>query len=393
MEPSDRRRIVTSAPSKMLAIMISRDRSPSGVARPRAWPVGTGSCSAFALVFLGPKKTSAKVEQLPVPTGQKLPTPSLGGPPPKGCDPSIMIAGVYDGAEVTILRLSDGSTETSTFDSSTGSTSCSAHPSRTRGDKLEIRQAMRDCRERQPSDPLLVDVAPAEKPGTPALMAPCPGSVDVFVTNLEGGCRVKVTYKGKTYRGTVPPSATLVRLSSATAGRNRNDHRGSGTMRARQRCRIHDGPRDQLCTRAAAGSGGTLVRLRSRRPRAGDARGLAAGLGQNASRPDADQQSDICDEGLGSHPRRPISQRRPGSLARLFVVRRRRVGRIPPPCRRCGSPPGSGEYHFAAIENTSSVTVDAVPGAAVNVFAITGMPIKVELIGLATWTRWYGMSG
>ena len=33
------------------------------------------------------------------------------------------------------------------------------------------------------------------------------------------------------------------------------------------------------------------------------------------------------------------------------------------------------------IENTSSVTVDAVPGAAVNVFAITGMPIKVELIG------------
>ena len=63
-----------------------------------------------------PKKTSAKVEQLPVPPGQKLPTPSLAGPPPKGCDPSIMIAGVYDGAEVTILRRSDGSTETSTFD-------------------------------------------------------------------------------------------------------------------------------------------------------------------------------------------------------------------------------------------------------------------------------------
>ena len=53
----------------------------------------------------------------------------------------------------------------------------------------------------------------------PALMPPCADSVDVFVTNLEGGSLAKLTYKGKTYRGMVPPSASafVFRLPSLIA--------------------------------------------------------------------------------------------------------------------------------------------------------------------------------
>jgi len=339
-----------------------------------------GSAPAFPPLPGTPKKTSVKVEQLPVPTGQKLPPPALGGPPPKGCDPSIMIASVYDGADVTILRRSDGSTETSTFDLDRLNFVLGA-PFSNQGDKLEIRQAMHDCRERQPSDPLHVDVAPAQKPGTPALMAPCPGSVDVFVTNLEGGCLVKVTYKGKTYRGTVPPSATsfVCRLPTLDA---------TETITAvQERC----GLVSDAGSTTVPGIGFVLGLLpdlveplfgcaRVVRARAMPGAWLQVWVRTPLGPMPISNQIFATKDSVRIHVAPYLNQGQEVWLSYLLCAG---AAWVESPHHFVGAAPHLGPVNIILplIENTSSVTVDAVPGAAVNVFAITGMPIKVELIG------------
>ena len=129
-------------------------------------------------------------------------------------------------------------------------------------------------------------VAPAEKPGTPALMAPCPAG-DVFVT--EGGCLVKVTYKGKTYRGTVPPPATSFVCGPPPLDATKRCTTGQERCGLVSDAGIDDGPRDDSysgccriwwnpCSAALASS------ARGRCPQ--------VWVG-NTSRPDANQQSDI----------------------------------------------------------------------------------------------------
>lgn len=154
-----------------------------------------------------PTTTSKQVEKLPIGSGEKLPAPTLDGSPPKGCDPSILVASVFDGAEVTVLRRSDGSSETSTFDYDRLNF-IFASPLSNGGDQLEITQAITRYRPLLPSDRLRVDVLPAAKPGTPALLPPCADSVDVFVDNLEPRALVTLTYKNQNYRGMVPSSAS-----------------------------------------------------------------------------------------------------------------------------------------------------------------------------------------
>ena len=179
---------------------------------------------------------------------------------------------------------------------SSGSTSCSAHRSRTSGTSWRSRRRCRIAANGCRPIPFTSASRRPRKPGTPALMAPCAGSVDVFVTNLEGGCLLKVTYKGKTYRGTVPPSAALVRLSFATADRDRNNHRAfrndAGWSATPDRRRSPGSASCSGCCRTWWNHCSDALASSAR----GRCRRLAAGLGQNASRPDTDQQSDICDE-------------------------------------------------------------------------------------------------
>jgi hypothetical protein len=339
-----------------------------------------GASPAFPPLPGTPKKTSATVEPLPVPTGDELPPPSLGGPPPKGCDTSIMIAGVYDGAEVTILRRSDGSTETSTFDLDRLNFVLGT-PLSSQGDKLEIRQAMRECRERRPSDPLHVDVAPARKPGTPALMAPCPGSVDVFVTNLEGGCLVKVTYKGKTYRGTVPPSATsfVCRLPTLEA---------TETITAvQERCGLVSDP-GSTTVPGISFSAGLLPDLveplfgcaRVVRARAMPGAWLQVWVRTPLGPMPISNQVFATKDSVRIHVAPYLHEGQEVFLTFLLCAG---AAWVESPSHVVAAAPHVGPVNIVVppIENTSSVTVDAVPGAAVKVFAITGMPIKVELIG------------
>ncbi len=339
-----------------------------------------GAAPTFPPLPGAPKKTSAKVEQLPVPTGQKLPTPSLGGAPPKGCDPSILIAGIYDGADVTILRRSDGSTETSTFDLERLNFVLST-PFSNQGDKLEITQAMQNCRERLPSDPLHVGVSPAAKPDTPALMAPCAGSVDVYVTNLEGGCLLKVTYKGQTYRGMVPPSAAsfVCRLPPLTATES--------ITAVQERCGLVS---DAGSTTVPGISFvlGLLPDLveplfgcaRVVRARAMPGAWLQVWVKTPQGPAPISNQIFATSDSVRVHVSPYLSEGQEIWLSYLLCAG---AAWIESPHHTVAAAPHLGPVNIILppIENTSNVTVDAVPGATVNVFAITGLPIKVQLIG------------
>ena len=300
-------------------------------------------------------------------------------PPPQGCDTSILIAGVYDGADVTILRRSDGSTETSTFDVERlhfllGS------PLANQGDRLEITQAMDDCRERRPSDPLDVNVGPAGKPATPALMAPCADSVDVYVTGLEGGCLVKLTYKGKTYRGRVPPSATssVFRLPKLTANE---------TITAiQERCGLASDPGSTTVTgiNFVVGFLPDLVEplfdcARVVRARALPGAWLQVWTNTSAGPAPISTQVFATGDSVRIHIAPYLHEHQEVWLSYLLCGGTWSDA----PRHRVGPRPDLGPVNIVVplIENATSVTVDGVPGAAINVFAVTGMPIKVELIG------------
>ncbi|MCC6175963.1 MAG: hypothetical protein IT305_11710 [Chloroflexi bacterium] len=161
----------------------------------------------FAALAGAPVTTSATVEAIPVPFQEKLPTPALIGDPPKGCDPSMGIGSVFDGATVTIARASDGTSESSVFDLDRLNY-IFLKPLGPSSDTLEIVQSLPRCRQWPPSDPLRVPVAAAAKPGVPMIRPPCADSVDVYVENLEPGALVTLTYQGQEYRGMAPPTGT-----------------------------------------------------------------------------------------------------------------------------------------------------------------------------------------
>jgi len=334
----------------------------------------------FPALLGTPETVQATVDPLPVPFEAKLPTPFLGDPPPMGCGMSFMIAGIYDGADVTVLRRSDGSTETSTFDYERLNFMLQS-PLSKQGDRLEITQDMVDCRRRRPSDPLEVEVGPARKPSTPVLIAPCANSADVFVTNLEGGCPVRLTYKGKVYRGRVPQSETafVFRLPKLTAN--------EPLIAVQERCGLNSDP------------GSTNVK------------GLNLNVGLI---PDLIKPLFSCARAVRAHALpgawlqvwgktpagpAPISNKvfATGDSVRIHITPYLNEGQVvwlsyllcggdtwrESPAHSVSPRPNLGPVNIIepAIENAKEVKVDAIPGAAVNIYAMTGMPIRVEQIG------------
>ena len=163
--------------------------------------------AGFAPMAGSPKQTASVVMTLPVPSEARLPVPSLAGPAPIGCDSAVPIGGVFDGADVMVTRRSNGESETLVFDLDRLSFILAA-PLATTGEHLLVTQAMPRCRQFQPSEPLKIEVAGQGKPPTPVAHPPCPDSTDVFVENLLPGASVFVKAGGEEFRAMVPPSAT-----------------------------------------------------------------------------------------------------------------------------------------------------------------------------------------
>lgn len=325
-----------------------------------------------------PKQTTAAADLLPAPWGEQLPVPILTGPAPKGCDGSVPVGGIIDGADVTIRRASDGSSETATFDLSQLRFDL-FKPLDSQGDRLEITQELRGCQEWQPSEPLVVDVGPAKKPGVPVLYPPCAGSTDVYAAGLEPGALVTLTFLGEEYRGMAPPdeSSFVFRIARLTAG-------GTVTV-VQEKCGLKSDPANiqgipasgpaappdveeplYACGRAVRvrGKPGTWLQVwgdSGSGPGPISAQVYSTGSNRIYVAPHLIEWQAVWVAYLGcgdeTWHRSPVHTVQPAPDL------------------------GPPQISVPLVEGAQSVTVDAIPGAQVEVYSISGSPIKVQLIG------------
>jgi hypothetical protein len=196
-------------------------------AAPPGWPALGGTA----------KVTTAVVDHIPTPAGKPLQKPVFAGAnPPRGCDASVRIGNIVDGASVTIEHSSGIAPNQAIFDRST-LTFLLPTPLPQSGETLHITQAVGKSCERKPSDPLKLDVAPSHRPPKPGVLPLCPGTVQVPVTNLVPGAIVAITVKtaplsivafsgmapadqtSATFEiAPVPPSATVEVIQQNTCG-------------------------------------------------------------------------------------------------------------------------------------------------------------------------------
>lgn len=152
----------------------------------------------------GPDATRTP-ELLPGSRGQLLPPPTITLPI-RGCDPSVDVTGVFDGALVTIDRASGGHDQAG-FDR--GALTFVLSSPLKEGDELTIKQEVdRKC-ERPPktSDPVTVGkTAPVD---APTVLGPlCADATTVRVIGLRPGATLHLYANQTTYDGQVPPEQT-----------------------------------------------------------------------------------------------------------------------------------------------------------------------------------------
>lgn len=325
-----------------------------------------------------PRQTTVTAGNLPVPMGQRLPVPILTAAAPKGCGFSVPIGGVFDGADVTITRASDGSREVAVFDLDRLSFNL-ARPLDASGDKLEITQALMGCREWQPSDPLVVEVEAARKPGLPSLLPPCEDSIDIYATNLEPGAIVTVSFIGEDFRAMVPQDKTgfVFRITKLTAG-------GTVTI-VQERCGLKSDP---VSIKATTTSGPyfppdleepLFACARAVRVRAKPGTWLQVWADSGTGPGPVSAQV----YGVGSsriHVAPYLQEGREVWLASLgcgATAWKRSPGHTVQPTPDIGPP----HISVPLVEGTRSVTVDAVPGALVRIHSFSANPTTVQLVG------------
>lgn len=148
-----------------------------------------------------PKVTAGTVRALAVLPQGTLPAPQAKGAPPEGCDSSLELTGVIDGATVTVSQQSSGASQSATFGLERIVFRLST-PIPPAGDRLVVSQAMPWC-ERQ-GEPLEVRCPPATAPAPPGVESPCPGTPLIALDGLEPGCQISVQVNGETYLGIIP---------------------------------------------------------------------------------------------------------------------------------------------------------------------------------------------
>jgi hypothetical protein len=247
------------------------------------------------------------------------------------------------------------------------------------GDKLEITQALMGCREWQPSDPLQVRVDPASKPGTPLLYPPCAASSEVYAENLEPGAIVTLTFLSEDFRAMVPPDATsfVFRIARLTNG-------GKVTV-VQEKCGLTSDAAT-ISAVEAPGPGG-LPDLEE--PLYECARAV-----RTRARPGTWLQV-WGDSGAGPGPISALvystgSQRIPVAP---YLIKDQMVWMASlscgddrwkrAPAHRVQPAPDLDAPQFSEplVEGARSVTVDAVPGALVQIYSLSANPIQVQLLG------------
>jgi PLAT/LH2 domain len=146
-----------------------------------------------------------RADDIPVRSGEPLPPPVLV-PPIRGCDASIQVNGVIDGALVTIER-SSGTVDTAGFDRD--SLRFILSKPLDEDDQLIVRQEVGRICERAHTDSDPYTVGKAAPVDAPQIVTPlCAGATIVRVTGLRPGAIVHLAANKQTYDGAVPPDQT-----------------------------------------------------------------------------------------------------------------------------------------------------------------------------------------
>ncbi len=159
-----------------------------------------------------PKVVNGMVQSLPISLGQRLPEPRLSGKNPEGCDGALLVDGILDGAEVSVNRVSEGGIEKAVFDAESLWFLLSK-PLDPQGGYLEITQRVINAEEWQPSPPLKIKFPPARTPGIPSIPPLCAGTNTIYVSGLALGALVTLTITpdgglSVDYKGLIPPNKT-----------------------------------------------------------------------------------------------------------------------------------------------------------------------------------------
>jgi PLAT/LH2 domain len=191
------------------AALLGSGSADEGVARfalTSAIASGSSLAARQSAPGLGPGPgVSGAPEEIPGNRGSALPPPTMELPL-RGCDVSIMVTGVYDGALVTIERKS-GIVESAGFD--LGALRFSLTRPLDEDDVVTIRQEVdRKCeRPTTTSKPIIVGKAAPVDP--PTVVSPlCAGATVVRVTGLRPGAVVHLAANQDVYDGAVPPDQT-----------------------------------------------------------------------------------------------------------------------------------------------------------------------------------------
>jgi hypothetical protein len=168
---------------------------------PGGWIVAHQSAPSLAP---GPDVGRA-ADPIPGGPGRPLPPPVMQQPL-RGCDPSVMVTGVFDGATVTIERRS-GIVDSAGFDR--GALHFFLSSPLKEDDELTIRQEVSARCERPPkvSDP--VPVGKLEPVAAPVVVSPlCAGATVVRVTGLRPGATVHLAANQLVFDGAAPADQT-----------------------------------------------------------------------------------------------------------------------------------------------------------------------------------------
>ena len=159
----------------------------------------------------------ATVDKLPIPQGQYLPPPVVV--PPRGCDASIHVSGVFDGSLVTIER-GDGQHETAGCGE--GMTNVVLTRPVDEGESLRIKQDVEKQCERPGDWSDRIVAGPIEPINEPIIVGPlCAGASLVTILGLRPGAIVHISFGRGTdtedgwvftvesvYHGQAPPTVT-----------------------------------------------------------------------------------------------------------------------------------------------------------------------------------------
>lgn len=144
-------------------------------------------------------------DEIPGGRGQPLPPPIIE-PPVRGCDASISVKGVFDGALVTLERRS-GFSESAGFGRSAAQLILARHLDQ--DDQLTIRQEVGVRCERPSTKSAALTVGKLEPVDAPQIVTPlCAGATLVRVSGLRPGATVHLAANKTVYDGTAPPDQT-----------------------------------------------------------------------------------------------------------------------------------------------------------------------------------------